>query len=633
MNRFFLIPFILFITIKLVAQQEDKQLISSPNGKLEMTVYISDKENHGELYYHINYNSKPVILKSRLGITGWEQNMAFDTVLKTTKDTTWNTVYGERANVRDYFNEKIISVKKTGSSERLQLIIRAYNEGIAFRYFFPENPKTGGAYLSIKSEKTFFRVPENTKAWVAYRAQADYSLLPIKGWKDLVERPLTLQLDNGLYVSLTEAEMVNYCRTKFKVEPEEENIIHCSMYGDVEEIAPFKTPWRVVMVAEKPTGLLANNDLILNLNSPCAINNTGWIKPGKIIRIIELTTEGAKKVVDFAAERQIEYVHFDAGWYGPEHFISSDPNKSNVDPNRCKINDLNIPEVISYARSKGIGVWLYVNQRALVKYLDQILPLYEEWGVAGIKFGFVMVGSYHWTEWLHDAVKKCAERHIMVDIHDEYRPTGFNRTYPNLLTQEGIRGNEEFPDANTNTVLPFTRFIAGAADATICYYHRDEIKPWIKKQNPKARLLENTSGHQLALSIIDYSPLQYLYWYDLPNDVSDEPELEFFDALPTVWDDTKILNGEIGQYISIARRKNANWFVGCITNNEGRNISIKLDFLEPGKKYEMTIYSDGGKKIKTRTHVKITKKKVDAACMFDTYLQSRGGCTMIIKPL
>ena len=284
-----------------------------------------------------------------------------------------------------------------------------------------------------------------------------------------------------------------------------------------------------------------------------------------------------------------------------------------------------------YAKSKGIGVWVYVNQRALQNHLDEILPLYQSWGVAGIKFGFVNVGSYRWTTWLHDAVKKCAQYHLMVDIHDEYRPTGFSRTYPNLLTQEGVRGNEEMPDANNNTVLPFTRFLCGPADYTICYYHRPELKPRLA-ETQNARVLKTTSMHQMALSVVYYSPLQFMYWYDKPEDSKDEPELEFFDHVPTVWDDSKVLDGEIGKYITVARRKGDDWFVGSITNNDQRSLNIPLKFLTVGKKYLASIYYDDPAS-KVRTKVSIRRIKVDANSILDAKLIPSGGQAVWIKPL
>lgn len=612
---------LLFITTWTYARVET---LSSPNGNIKFSLQT---DSDGELVYAISYKDKPVILNSFLGISGWDRNLEIEDVQRTSFDTVWKPVYGERAEVRDHYNQQVYVIKTGGRGDRLHVIVRAYNEGIGFRYKY-----AGSSYLRITSEKTTFCVPQNTYGWFAPFAQAEHKKLPIKDWPGEAERPLTLQLENGLYASLAEAEIVDYSRTKFIVNKGEENIIRCKMYDAVEEIAPFATPWRVVMIAEQPKDLLANNDLILNLNKPCQIENTDWIKPGRIVRTVSLTTEGAKKVIDFAVKRKINYVHFDAGWYGSETSKNSDPRKSDVDPQRCSVNDLNIPEVVQYAKSKGVGVWLYVNQRALTDYLDEILPLYQSWGIAGIKFGFVHVGTFRWTTWLHDAVKKCAKYNLMVDIHDEYRPTGFSRTYPNLLTQEGVRGNEEFPDGVNNTTLPFTRFLAGAADCTICYFHRKEIKADLAKRM-NTRSLLNTSCHQMALSVINYSPLQFLYWYDTPEDVQDEPELAFFDELPTVWDDTKVLNGSIGEYVSIARKKDNRWFLGCITNNDARKMELPLDFLESGKKYELTLYTDGGEKVKTRTHVAIQTKKVTSKTVLKLDMLPRGGCAMIIREM
>jgi alpha-glucosidase len=267
---------------------------------------------------------------------------------------------------------------------------------------------------------------------------------------------------------------------------------------------------------------------------------------------------------------------------------------------------------------------LYVNQRALEQQLDTLIPLFEKWGVDGIKFGFVQVGSQHWTNWLHEAVKKCALHHLVVDIHDEYRPTGFSRTYPNLLTQEGVRGNEEFPDATHNVTLPFTRFVAGAADYTVCYYKQNFERRPVKEHE---RFLKNTSAHQLALPVVFYSPLQFMYWYDKPSDCRDEPELEFFDALPTTWDDTKVVQGEIGEYITIARRKGNEWFVGTMNNTLARKLDIPLSFLETGKKYVAHIYSDDEHQ-PTRTKVRIDRMIVNSETVIKVLLKGNDGQAM-----
>lgn len=619
--------FILVLFVSL-AQAQSIFEIKSPDKKINFALQNKMSAEDG-LFYSIRYGNQSVVEWSKLGIScngdNWNKQLMINPGAVQLHDTTWNPVYGERDQIRDQYNESVITITRENRKfPVLQLIVRAYNSGIAFRYKFATN-ENGGPYLHLTNESTEFNFQENTKAWFTARAQSLHQLLPLKNWPDESDRPLTLELPNGLFACLAEAEMVNYSRTKFKLNPEKENSIQTSIYGDVDEIAPFASPWRVVMVAEKAGDLLANNDLILNLNPPCAIADPSWIKPGQVMREVTLSTSGAKKLVDFAMARNIKYIHFDAGWYGFENDYLADATTVTVDPRRNPKGDLDLQEAIRYAKSKGIGVFLYVNQRALAAQLDTILPLYQKWGVAGIKFGFVQVGSHRWTAWLHEAVKKCAKHHLLVDIHDEYRPTGFSRTYPNLMTQEGIRGNEEMPDAVNNTVLPFTRFVAGAADYTFCYFYRKEL-------GHATRHIQNTPAHQLALPVIYYSPLQWMYWYDKPEDYQNEPELAFWDVLPTTWNDTKIINGEIGKYITVARQNQENWFVGCITNTEARMLKVPLDFLESGKKYEATLYFDDPN-ITTRTHVGISKQKVDSKTILNINLQASGGQAILIEPV
>ena len=249
--------------------------------------------------------------------------------------------------------------------------------------------------------------------------------------------------------------------------------------------------------------------------------------------------------------------------------------------------------------------------------LDTLLPLYKKWGLKGIKFGFVQIGNQRWSTWLHDAVRKCGEYNLMVDIHDEYRPTGFSRTYPNLMTQEGIRGNEEMPDATHNTTLPFTRYLAGAGDYTLCYFNNR---------------VKNTKAHQLAMAAVYYSPLQFMFWYDRPEFYQGEEELEFWKAIPSVWDDSRALDGEIGEYIVQARRSGNDWFVGAMTNTEARTITLTTDFLEPGKKYMLHLYEDDDK-LKTRTKVRSTHKKIKAGDKLVLKLKASGGAALHFTPL
>lgn len=611
--------------------------VTSPNDRLTFSFTIGDslEGRNSMMFYSIHYKDQTVIEASPLGIImkeggggkvrDWTHNLKVIDSHISAHDTIWYPVYGERSSIPDHYNELIIDITFKDAAEfALQLIVRAYDEGIAFQYHWPE--KLNSQILGIEEEQTHFVFPPATQGWYTPRAQAEYELRSIQNWASPSEMPLTLALPNGLYASVTEAHMVNYARSRLMTVAGKSNTLVTTLASGVVETSPFSTPWRVVMVAEEPGQLLEHNYLILNLNPPNAIKDPAWIKPGKVIRETTLSTEGAKKLANFAADHGLDYIHFDAGWYGHEYEVASDATTVTVDPRRNPKGDLDLQEAIHYAKSKGLGVTVYVNHRALEQQLDEILPLYQRWGIDGVKFGFVHVGTHRWITWMYDAVRKAAQYQLMVNIHDEFRPTGYSRTYSNLMTQEGILGNEGMPDANHNTVLPFTRFIAGAADYTPAYYHRKEFKDI-------NRFIQNTPAHQLALPVIYYSPLQWLYWYDVPSrDYQGEPEVEFWAHCPTVWDDTKVLKGEIGEYIAVARQKGEEWYLGAITNTDSRELTLTFDFLPKDTPYVAHIYADGGEEVNTRTHVRIERYLANASSIWTTRLKESGGIAVRLTP-
>lgn len=613
----------------LSARAESVQM-TSPDGKGVLTV----KDDSGRIEYSIAWGGKMIIQPSCLGLEIGKpmlDGLKIAGVRALGKhDESWRPVYGERAEIPDRYNSWEFDVN-SGDKKAFTIIVRAYDEGIAFRY------RILGGYFKVTDEFTEYTLPEGTLAYFTPRAQTEYSVLPLRDWPGDGEsdRPLLLKLPDGSFACLAEAGVVDYVRTKFKLSPDKPGTVRAAMYGTVEDVAPYDAPWRLVMYGEKAGDILEHNYMFYNLNPPCAIKNPSWIKPGKVMREVTLTTEGGRNVVDFAEKHNLQYVLFDAGWYGFEYDKASDATTVTLDPRRNPDpHALDLQAVIDYARSKGIGVLLYVNQRALQQQLDEILPLYKSWGVAGVKFGFVQVGSQVWTRWMHEAVRKCAEYGLMVDIHDEYRPTGVSRTWPNLMTQEGVRGNEEFPDAFNNTMLPFTRFVAGPADYTICYYRQDFGKLNSDADAhgvPRSRTIKTTPAHQLALAAIYYSPLQLLYWYDKPADSQDEPELKFFDDVYTVWDESKVLEGEPGEYMTMARRHGDEWFIGTITN-AGRKAEVGLDFLPEGK-FVAEIYTDGDKSIPTRTKVRVSSYLVSSADTLHFNLRDSGGAAIRLIPV
>jgi alpha-glucosidase len=396
-----------------------------------------------------------------------------------------------------------------------------------------------------------------------------------------------------------------------------ENALVSELDGPVVGPLPLTTPWRVILLGDSPGQLLENNFLLLNLNDPCALQDTSWIRPGKVIREVTLTTTGGKACVDFAVHHGLQYVEFDAGWYGHEYDDAADATTITVDPKRSP-GPLDLHEVIRYAESRDIGILVYVNRRALEKQLDGLLPLLRSWGIRGVKYGFVNVGSQEWTRWLHDAVRKAAEHQLMVDIHDEYRGTGFSRTYPNLMTMEGIRGDEARPSVRQTLITTFTRMLAGRADNTVCYL------------NPRVDELWSHSL-QLAKPVCLFSPWQFLFWYDRPEAIGDLPELAFLESLPTTWDETRVLQGAIGEYAVIARRRGLNWFVGAMNAGEPRTLPIAFEFLDPGQAYHATLYTHDPD-ANSRTKVKTAHKVIRSEAVHELRLLPNNGAALRIVP-
>ena len=607
--------------------------LKSPDGKVVIHFDLqAGGETKGSPIYRVSYAGHPVLTDSRLGLELSDGSLAgnFQIVDQQTctRDDTWKPLCAERETIRDHYNQIVINLQQTTSpSRRLQLTFRAYDEGVAFSYTLPQ--QAGLTDFLITREDTQFAFIGDPTAWATYAAQGNYDPddprrqpkdrkqgpVPLSLLKPGVERPLTVRVADDLYAAVTEVRLVDYARMKLRLAAGATNMLEAfldaerGVNGEVRGQTPFTSPWRVVMLADSPGKLLEQNYLVLNLNDPCALADTSWIKPGKVIREISLTTAGGKACVDFALKRNLQFIELDAGWYGPENDSQSDARE--VAPKRQ--SSLNLHEVVEYGNSKGIGVILYVNHRAMEKQLDEILPLYEKWGIKGVKYGFVNVGSQHWTAWLHEAIRKAAAHHLMVDIHDEFRNTGYQRTYPNLMTVEGIGGNEEFPTPIHNATLPFTRFLTGPADYTYC---------WDDKR------LKVTKPHQLALSTIFFSPWQFLFWYDRPAGVPDEPALDYWQHLPTTWDETLVLQGEIGRRAVVARRKGQEWFVGAISPAAGK-FQIPLKFLATGKKFTAEIYSDNP----DGTGIRIEKRIVDAGTLLPADIAANGGQAVRLIPL
>ena len=605
-----------FIVITLCAAQAAETALESPDKNVKAAI---DLTSDGTITYRVDYKGHPIVLTSKLGFALADKRelsagFALTAAKRGEDNEIWEPVCGERDRIVNAYRSLTLDfANKTAGDLKMTLECRAYNAGFAFRYVFP---KQTADRLDITAENTEFVFTGDHRAWPVYAAQGEYKPETLSTVKPGAERPLTLETSDGPVIAIGEAGLVSFARMKFAPLANKPHALVARLDGPAELPLPGATPWRYVMAADNAARLLEQNSLILNLNAPSKIADTSFIKPGKVIRETSLTTKGGKACIDFAQVMNLQYIELDAGWYGNEYNDASDARAVNLDPKRSK-GPLDLQEVVRYGKEKGVGVLLYVNRRELERRLDELLPLYKSWGIAGIKYGFVNVGSQKWTTWLSDAIRKAGEAGLMIDIHDEYRVTGNQRTWPNLMTVEGIRGNEEMPPATHNCALPFTRYLCGPADYTPCWY--------------SARV-KNTRAHQLALPAVYFSPWQFLFWYDNPGLYKGEPELDFWRRIPTVWDDTRVLNAKIGAYATVARRSGDDWFVGTINALERRTLKIPLAFLTPGKPYTAHIYSDGAPDGSAPAKVTCATRTVTAADTITADLASNGGQAIRLTP-
>lgn len=586
--------------------------VASPDGNVVMAFAL---QPGGVPAYRIAYAGNAVVLDSRLGL---EPNLLDGFTVVATQSSEhrnhWENRLGERRDVPDNYNELDVDLRQA-SGIRVRLEFRAYDEGAALRYALPAQSTES---LTFSGERTEFRFPAGTYGWEEHATEGEYRRALIKDFEPWCERPVTLEYASGIYAALMEAANQDYPRMLLSPLPGVPGALVSALGGTTANTvtkefaqrgdptvhlrAGATTPWRFFVVGHRPGDLLERNYLLLDLNPPSAVADTSWIVPGQAMRDTALTTVNSKAIIDFAATAGLRYVALDWKWYGPVEYESAGetiPRAPNLD----------IPEIVRYGRAKGVGLILYVDRRQVKRERDALFARLESWGVVGAKIGFVDVGPQSETAWITTTIQKAAEHHLMLDIHDGYRSTGLSRTWPNLMTVEGIRGNEHFPTAEHNCTLPFTRYLAGCADYTVCYYDKR---------------LQTTHAHQLAMAVISFSPLQWILWYDKPADYHGEPEIEFFRHMATVWDETRLVDGKIGAYAIEARRSGQDWFVGAINAREPRKLRLPLDFLPAGARYTAHLYADDPT-VRTRTQVSVRTESVDRSTVLDLSLALNGG--------
>ncbi|MFD5839095.1 glycoside hydrolase family 97 catalytic domain-containing protein [Streptomyces collinus] len=598
---------------------------TSPDGRTVLTLSVVG----GALQWSVLRSGTTVIATSPLGLrlsngTTLGSNVAVTQNQHWTTNTTWNPVYGRNSTVTDHYQEQRWNLQDTVSGVRFSVQARAYNAGVALRYVL-----LGAGTATISDELTTFTFPDKTLVYSA-RDESDYiplapGSIPVTGSSGtdngpLTDLPLTATLPSGVIACVCESSRVNFPRMMLSSVAGQSNAMSAFLMehtargsGPVATTStvttPFATPWRAVVIGSTHAELVDNADLVLNLAPPNALADTSWIKPGKVFRC-ELTTAAGIQGVDFAVARGLQYIEYDGGWYGP---VTS--------PARQPIPEIDLPSVVSYATDHGIGVILYVD-RSAVGDADSLFALYKSWGIAGVKLGFILDGTQAMTNQITGWAKTAAKYQLLIDMHDDVRPFGYERTYPNWISLEGVRGNENFPTATHNVTLPFARNIGGPLDYTICYG---------QSRN------KTTNAHQMAMAAVYYQPLNFLFWYDKQTskyaNTANWPGLAWFNAVPTTWDVSAALAGSIGQFVAVARRRGTTWYLGAMTNETARTLSLPLSFLESGVSYTATVYADGAPGTSPyQTPVVVSSRTVTSATRLDVAMAPAGGQAIILKP-
>lgn len=610
--------------------------IASPDGRLSLTLELDGPEPR----WSVTRDGRQVLVSSPLGLilANGQRLGPGATRLSVAHHRiagTWRPTFGIRDVYDQAASEITVKLADPRSGVTFSIVARCYDAGCAVRYV------VDGEQV-LKGEATGFNLPAGTQVYASrdegeYQRAAPADLAPhvhpdLTASADvgpLSDLPVTAVTPHGV-VLIAESDRLHYPRAMLRPAAGSADglDIHLMRYpgradgwsgpGDTPPAETFTvdkgqaTPWRVLIVADQPAQLIEKADLIPTLATPNQLGDVSWVKPGRAVRIRKpYSTQGALDVVAFAAARKLDYVEFDAHWYGD----GTDASDATV-----AIPALDMPRIIAAARAKGIGMILYVDRAPAMRQRDAILDTYRRWGVAGIKFGFVWEGRQSDNDFIYDLVKACGEHRLLVNLHDNLRPAGLERTLPNYVALEGVRGNEQFPTARHNVTLPFTRAVAGPIDYTICY------------ANPKN---QTTNAHQLAMAAVYYNPLTFLYWYDTPDKYAgrDWPDLAWFDECPTTWDETRALSGAIGEHAVVARRHGRRWFLGAMTNEQGRTLSAPLTFLGSGR-WSATIFADGPAGASAfETPVTIRKQVVNARTVLSLALQSSGGQAILLEPL
>jgi alpha-glucosidase len=656
--------------------------LTSPDGKIEMVFALKAMElpypEGNNMYYTVSYQGKQLLVESPLGLqVGDAGNITGDLIILGSIETAgvdqYDTPFGKQSSVKDDYKEVVVTLRqKQIPAITFDFIMRAYNDGVAFRYHLPQQEpeiKFPSAehegFLEkfvLTNEMTGYYFPSDVETFGMYQImipphnyEANYRQGRISDVTrdSTVALPLLVQYDDGTAVCLAEANLADYPASYVSgsrnIDFALSNVL-VPLPGEKQvkglcEI-PFTSPWRVLMIASK-AGKLIESNLITSLSEPSKISDVSWIKPGKAswdwwsgkvvsIRRGQATeggfeTETYKHYIDFAAANKLEYALIDDGWYGDGRNPEEDATTA--------VESVDMPYLIHYADSLGVKLMLWINWENLMDgsadstfdKMDKAFATYQQWGIAGVKIDFMDRDDQIMVNWYRKTLELAASHKLMVDFHGAIRPDGLRRTWPNLITREGVLGLEyvkwsELCNPVHDVTIPYTRMLVGPMDYTPGGFNNSvQGKFTTRMINP---MTMGTRAHQLAMFIVYESPLTVLA--DSPSSYEGEKGLDLISMVPTVWDETRFVDGTPGEYVVLARRKGNTWYLGAMTNWDGREIEVPLDFLGGGS-WNAKIWADGGKADQDAESIDVLDITVDASAPLALKLASGGGCAVVLS--
>jgi len=651
---------VLLLSFSCAGERTEPVTLSSPDGRINLDFRLKKAPDGSTVpCYSVSWDKKNLLTESELGIEFLESGMLknglrIKSISTDSKDETYPVFFGKSSTARDHYNESVISLEeKSAPSRRFDMVFRAYDDGVAFRYFFSSQPAM--ADFNITAENTCFTFNGNPKAYALFLEsfttsyEENYRVVNLQDIPpdSLIGVPLLLEFPEKIWAAVTEANLTDYAGMYLTAAPGRPGTLVSTLSPrldnpkiKVKAAIPHATPWRVIMIADHP-GRLIESNILLNLNEPCRIPDPSWIKTGKSAFLWwndfvvtdtgfqgGLNTKTFKYYIDFCAENGIEFFDIDTDektdWYGNRSDPKSDITKA--------IPQLDIEEVIRYAREKGVGPRLWLPWYFVRDQMDKAFPIYEKWGITGLKIDYMDRDDQEMVNFYQSAVKKAAEHHLTVNFHGAYKPTGLRRTYPNLITREGVLGLEYDKWSRKCTpehavTIPFTRMLAGPMDFTPGAFRTVTEAEFVPAFH--APVAMGTRCQQLAMYVIYESPVQMLS--DYPSAYREGIGFDFLKKVPTTWEETKVLDGIVGDYITIARRHRDAWYVGSMTDWTARKLAVPLYFLPPGD-FVADIYSDGPEADRKPAQVICSRFIVTASDTVAAHLAPGGGLAVCLSP-